>query len=249
MRQARAPQRGRMPWPARSAQTACAVFRGFLPQSFSDYTGHIAAVLFTGGCNFRCRFCYNAPLVLEHDKLPALPAHQALEELRRRAGFIDTVVVSGGEPTLHSWLPDFLRELRGLPLRVGLDTNGSNPQALAVVIEENLADRIAMDLKAPFHKYEAVTGAKGVEQLVARSLRLVVKTEHEIRITLHPSLHSEEDVRAMGSLLAQVGARKVALQSFKPWKVLDPTLERGPSYSRSELERFARWFPGTVIIR
>ena len=228
------------------------VFRGFQPQSFSDFRGKIAAVLFTGGCNFRCRFCYNAPLVLEPEKLESISAAEALELLEPRAGFLDAVVVSGGEPTLYEELPEFLRALRAFSFLIGVDTNGTNPDLLSVLVRERLADRIAMDYKAPREKYEEVTGRGDVGKAVAESLSILARAtevDHEIRLTLHPELHSREDVERMAHELAEAGVRDIALQSFRPWNVLDPSLNDLPGWSGEELREFARFFPGRVVVR
>ena len=227
------------------------VFRGFLPPSFSDYRGRIAAVLFTGGCNFRCRFCYNRDLVLRPETQPPLGADEVLERLAPRRGFLDAVVISGGEPTLEPGLLPFLAELKALGFLVGLDTNGSRPEVLRTVIERRLADRLAMDYKAPLDKYEAVTGAAGMEERVAESVGLVAHAgmDYEIRVTLHPALHSHEDIAVMAAELAECGVRSVALQTFKPWNVLDPRLNAAPGYGAAELRAFAALFPGSAAVR
>ncbi len=227
------------------------VFRGFLPQSFSDYRGAIAAVLFTGGCNFRCRFCYNRDLVLRPETQPPLGAEEVLERLRPREGFLDAVVISGGEPTLEPDLLPFLAELKTLGFLAGLDTNGSRPDVLRAIIERRLADRLAMDYKAPLDKYEAVTAAPGMETRVAESLGLVAHAgmDYEIRLTPHPALHTHEDIAVMAAELADCGVRSVALQTFKPWNVLDPRLAEVPAYGAAELRAFAGLFTGSVAVR
>jgi pyruvate formate lyase activating enzyme len=228
------------------------VFRGFQPQSFSDYQGKIAAVLFTGGCNFRCRFCYNTPLVLHPERQLPLPADRAIELLEPRTSFLDAVVVTGGEPTLEPGLLPFLRRLRGLGFLTGVDTNGTRPAVVSAILGEGLADRLAMDLKAPIEKYGEVTGRADLALAVRESLRLVggdVGTAHEIRLTLHPALHSEEDVRAMARELDEAGVRRVALQVFRPWNVLDTSLQDVPGYGEDELAGFAVHFSGEVTVR
>lgn len=227
------------------------VLRGFLPQSFSDYRGKIAAVLFTGGCNFRCRFCYNRDLVLRPEAQVPLSAAEALERLRPRAGFLDAVVVSGGEPTLEPELPLLLEELKSLGFLVGLDTNGSHPDVLRTIIERRLADRLAMDYKAPLDRYESVTTVPGMAERVYESLGLVAHAgmDYEIRLTLHPLLHSHEDIAVMAAELAECGVRSVALQTFKPWNVLDPRLCEASPYGASELRAFSGLFMGSALVR
>ena len=227
-------------------------FHGFLPQSFSDYRRKIAAVLFIGGCNFRCRFCYNRGLVLRPGELPTVGAGEILAKLKEREGFIDAVVITGGEPTLSAGLIPFLRTLRSQTnLLIGLDTNGTRPDVLAQVITGNLADRLALDLKAPWEKYPAVTGRNDLTEQVKESFRLLSEAEidYEIRLTLHRALHSEQDIYAMARILSDLGLSRIALQTFRPWHVIDPELEKQPAYSPAELQNFARFFPGQVEIR
>jgi pyruvate formate lyase activating enzyme len=228
------------------------VFRGFQPQSFSDYRGKIAAVLFTGGCNLRCRFCYNTPLVLNPEDQPPIVPEEAIEILKPRLGFIQAVVISGGEPTVHDGLLDFLRRLRPLGLLVGLDSNGTNPGMLCRILGEGLVDRLAIDYKAPRAAYETVTGWADTAGAVQETLGVVARAmgiESEVRVTLHPVLHTKDDITTMAQELARAGVGRVAIQSFKPWNVLDRRLLDVPSYSSEELAAFARAFQGEVVVR
>ena len=227
------------------------VFRGFLPQSFSDYRGAIASVLYTGGCNLRCRYCYNRPLVLRPEALPALACDEAYALLAPRVGFIDAVVITGGEPTLHAGLHAFLSDLRRLPLRVGLDTNGSRPDVVAECLDAGLLDRVAVDYKASRARYAEVTGAPSIADEVLRTLACVAHQapEYEVRLTLHPRLHTEDDIKSMAEDLAGAGVRRVALQTFRPWKVLDASLASGPVYAREDMMRLAGLFEGEVVVR
>ncbi|MFH1609873.1 MAG: anaerobic ribonucleoside-triphosphate reductase activating protein [Candidatus Bipolaricaulota bacterium] len=127
--------------------------------SLIDYPDKVAAVVWTIGCNLRCPFCYNAELVLpELARLPRLSEEKVLGRLRERTGFLDGLVVTGGEPTLHPDLPGFLREVKALGFRVKLDTNGTRPDVLARLLREGLLDYVALDVKAPFALYPEFTG-------------------------------------------------------------------------------------------
>lgn len=130
--------------------------------SLLDYPGKVSAVIWTVGCTLRCPFCYNAELVLPEigESLPRLPVEEVLAKLRERAGFLDGVVVTGGEPTLHSALPALLREVKRLSLLVKLDTNGTRPEVLRSLVEEGLVDYVAFDVKAPFGRYGEFTGTE-----------------------------------------------------------------------------------------
>ena len=80
--------------------------------SLVDYPPHISCVVFLSGCNFRCGFCYNKSLVVEDDSLPDIPKEDFLKWLEERIGKNDSVVLTGGEPTLHAELPEFCREIK-----------------------------------------------------------------------------------------------------------------------------------------
>jgi pyruvate formate lyase activating enzyme len=130
------------------------------PLSLLDYPGKVSAVVWTVGCNLRCPFCYNAELVLPElgADLPRLPAREILARLQERAGFLDGVVVTGGEPTLHPDLPAFLDAVKRLGVLTKLDTNGTRPDTLRSLLEAGLVDYVALDVKAPFARYPEFTG-------------------------------------------------------------------------------------------
>ena len=144
-----------------------------------------------------------------------------------------------------------LKRLRELKLLIGLDTNGTNPAMLREIIAEGLVDRIAMDYKAPREKYDTVTRRRDSVCGVGESLRLLGEShiDYEVRITLHPALHSQEDISAMADELTQYGIRHVVLQRFKPWKVLDKRLYELPGYSSEELKGFVRIFTQHATVR
>ena len=111
-----------------------------------DYPGKIASVVFTQGCNFSCPYCHNRELIpVSPGSFPSAPVFSHLEKNRL---LLDGVVITGGEPTLHSGLPDFIKAVRDLGLAVKLDTNGTNPKMLEILIRQDLVDYIAMDVKS-----------------------------------------------------------------------------------------------------
>lgn len=113
---------------------------GFIKQSLIDYPGKIAAVVFTQGCNFRCGYCHNPQLVLPELFLeqPELVPLNIISYLKEHKNWLDGVVVTGGEPTIHKDLPLFLKEIKGLGYSIKLDTNGSNPYMLERIVKEKL---------------------------------------------------------------------------------------------------------------
>jgi pyruvate formate lyase activating enzyme len=209
-------------------QNPCHI-KGFQGTSLIDYPGRIASILFTGGCTFRCRYCYNRSL-LTVTELPDLDVDMILATLKTRRNFIEGVVVTGGEPTLHPGLIDLLCAIRRIGLDVKLDTNGTHPEILEWIIEDNLAEYIAMDYKAPLNKLEDVACIRGAEKRVAASAHLLMARakRYEFRTTVHPLLHTREDLFEIAEELG--GARSWHLQQFHAVDPLDPALRDTAPY-------------------
>ncbi len=194
--------------------------KAVLPASVIEYPEHIADVLYVGVCNFRCPYCYNVDLVMRPEELPDLDSAEVLHELEARRGFVDGVVVSGGEPTLQPELVTFLSEVSALGLAVKLDTNGSRPDVLERCLERQIVDYVAMDIKSSMDKYQAAVGVPVDSERLRRSIRLLLHSEidYEFRTTVVPSLVEASDVQAILGLIA--GARRYYLQSFRPdWTI------------------------------
>lgn len=122
---------------------------GFVKQSFIDWEGMLSAVIFIRGCNMRCGYCHNPSLVLPGlmDRRPDIPENEIFEYLDTRRSWLDGVVVTGGEPTLHIDLPDFIARIKGMGYKVKLDTNGTNPLMLKALVRCGMIDFVAMDIK------------------------------------------------------------------------------------------------------
>ncbi len=196
------------------------IIKGIQKLTLIDYPGKIACTLFTFGCNFRCPFCFNSSLVVD-DSTPAVREEEMMKFLHERSGWLEGVCVSGGEPTLHGDLPEFIERVRGLGYRVKLDTNGTSPKMLEKLLNEDLLDYVAVDVKAPLQKYSEVVRAEVNVEDLRRTLELVIGSgvEHEVRTTVVPTIHSKQDIVAIAR---EVGAAKVYfLQQFRPIKTLD----------------------------
>jgi pyruvate formate lyase activating enzyme len=174
------------------------------------------------------------------DSTPAIPESEIFRFLRARRGFLDGVAISGGEPTLHPDLPKFIRRIRRLGYQVKLDTNGTNPAMLEQLIGDRLVDYIAMDIKAPFEKYEQVVKVRVRIGDVRRSYALIVSSpiDHEMRTTVVPHIHSRADILCMASQIRR--ARRYYLQQFKPIKTIDPRFMHYRPPGRQELEALAK---------
>lgn len=174
---------------------------GLQKLSMVDFPGRLAATVFAGGCNLRCPFCHNAPLVTRLAASPVLPEREILDFLASRRGLLDGVVLSGGEPLAQPDAADFLRAVRALGFAVKLDTNGCYPEALADILERGLADYVAMDVKNRREKYPETVGVPGFDTApVEESVRLLKRSgmAHEFRTTVVREFHTVEDIRAIG---------------------------------------------------
>ena len=172
---------------------------GLQKMTLLDFPGRVACTVFTVGCNFRCPFCHNSSLVVTPE-VPELSQDDFFAFLRKRQGLLDGVAITGGEPLLHADMPEFLEKIRALGYAVKLDTNGAYPDRLAAILEEGLADYVAMDVKNSREKYELTAGVTGVLPAVERSVELLRagETPFEFRTTLVDELHEPEDFESIG---------------------------------------------------
>ncbi len=198
---------------------------GFQKFSLSDFPGCAAAIVFTQGCNFRCPFCHNGDLIpdVPHDGL-LIPEDYVLSFLHSRAGKLDGLVVSGGEPTLQEGLASFLRSVRKIGYRIKLDTNGSRPEVLEHLISEGLVDFVAMDVKAPPLSYDKLCGVSAPIDEITRSIDLLscCGIEHEFRTTHVSSLLSDTDMDGVAGMIPDGSTFK--LQAFNPSRAFDRSL-------------------------
>ena len=182
-----------------------------------DYPGRVACTVFTGGCNFRCPFCHNAPLVLpERLEGDENGAETVLAFLKKRQGILDGVAVTGGEPLLHKDIDVFLRQVKALGYAVKLDTNGSFPERLMALVEEGLVDRVAVDIKNSPALYAKTVGVPGFDLApVERTKNYLLSgaVEYEFRTTVVKGLHTRESLLEAARWIE--GAREYYLQQFK----------------------------------
>lgn len=185
---------------------------GFIKNSLVDWEGKVAAVIFTKGCNFRCGYCHNPSLVLPEliDNAEDIAEETVLDFLAERNNWLDGVVVTGGEPTIHSDLPILLEEIKSLGYSVKLDTNGTNPCMLERIIKNKLADYIAMDIKILPEKnlYGKITGIQITDDIIEKimaSILLLNNTviEVEFRTTFIPGIHDEATIKLINRLLGE----------------------------------------------
>lgn len=185
-----------------------------------DYPGKVACTVFLNGCNFRCPYCHNSEL-LDGNVEPVMTQGELLAFLKKRQGILEGVCVTGGEPTLHPQLFDLLRALKDLGYAVKLDTNGYRPEVLRKVIEQGLADYVAMDIKNGPEQYGPTVGLDTPDlSKIEESIRILLegRVDYEFRTTLVLPLHSEASIAGMRGWLLELGggrkAKRLFLQPF-----------------------------------
>ena len=172
---------------------------GLIKFTLIDFPGRPAAVVFTQGCNFRCRYCHNPELVYPHMFAEPVAKEEIYSFLKRRQGTLEGVVVSGGEPTLHEDLPQFLTDLKAMGYATKLDTNGTRPEMLRQLLDAKLLDYIAMDIKAPLEKYSLITGVDFNPEVLKQSMDLIRQSglEYEFRTTYDKEVLTDADISAI----------------------------------------------------
>ena len=188
---------------------------GLQKLSLLDFPGRVACTVFLGGCDFRCPFCHNFELV-DGTASPVMDAEELLAFLSGRRGLLDAVAVTGGEPCLQPALPELLRAFREMGYAVKLDTNGYHPALLRQVLEEGLADYVAMDIKNSPAKYAQTVGLPALDLApIHESVALLKegRVPYEFRTTVVRELHEEADFHAIAGWIR--GAQRYFLQPFQ----------------------------------
>ena len=181
-----------------------------------DYPGRMACTVFTGGCNFRCPFCHNAPLVLPERLAHDITETEVLEFLKKRRGIPEGVAVTGGEPLMHREIDSFLEKVKNLGFLVKLDTNGSFPEHLESIVHSGLADRVAMDIKNSPEQYASTTGVPGIDiSKIEKSKDFLLSgsVDYEFRTTVVKGLHTAQSLK--NAALWIKGAKEYYLQQYK----------------------------------
>jgi pyruvate formate lyase activating enzyme len=222
-------------------------FSGLQKISLIDYPNKVASVLFTPGCNLRCPFCHNWRIVVD-PKPPFLHEAAALKILESRKKYVDAVVVTGGEPTMHKELPKFLAKLKKRGFMVKLDTNGFYPE----VLEECLpyVDYVALDVKTSLEKYKQLGTKDTVGLMRTVEILKTGKVPYEFRTTVVPEFVTAEDVKCIGEMVK--GAKTHAFQQFVPQETLDKKFEGVKPYAPETITEFAetmKKYAENVILR
>ena len=192
--------------------------------SLIEYPGKISAVVFTQGCNLRCPYCHNPELVKPELFSEPIDENEVFAFLEKRKGKLDGIVITGGEPALQKGLLDFMQQVKDMGFLVKFDTNGTLTESLEDVIERQLADYIAMDIKGPANKYSEIAGTPVNMDSIFKSIRLIMDSgiDYEFRTTWAIEQLSAEDIIECAMMIK--GAKRFALQRFNPSKHLDPAM-------------------------
>ena len=210
---------------------------GFQKTTLVDYPGKVASIIFTGSCNMRCGYCYNADLAC--GRVSGTNPDVVLAQLESRKKYVDAVVITGGEPTIWPDLPAFLERLKKKGFSVKLDTNGLMPERLAYIFQNRLADYVAMDVKAPYRKYAEITGVLMDPEKIRQSIELIKFSgmDYEFRTTVAPGL-TKVDLDEIALQIAP--AQKWFLQPFQPSPaILDPDVLKLPWLTVDQIQSVA----------
>lgn len=222
---------------------------GFTKLTLIDYPEKVACIVFTQGCNFNCGFCHNSGLIkCNMDSL--IKETEIFDYLEKRKNIIDGVVISGGEPTIQKDLINFMKKVKEKGFLIKLDTNGSNPDVLKEIIDNNLVDYIAMDVKNVFEEYNPIVNLKQLNiDNVKESIELIKnsKVNHEFRTTIIKNYHSIDKITRISEYLGK--EQKYYLQNFEDNdNVIDKSLT---SFNNDMLIDFQKMlntkFPNVVV--
>ena len=204
-----------------------------------DYPGKIACTVFTGGCDMRCPYCHNALLVRNPELFPHIPEEEFFEFLDKRKGILQGVCITGGEPTIHKDLREFILKIREKGFKVKLDTNGNHPKVLKSLVDEGIIDYVAMDVKNSPDKYAQTIGVpcfrvETIEESIAYLLEK--KVDFEFRTTVVRELHTENDIEEIAQWIE--GTDKYYLQGFVDSG--DLLCEGYSGYDKDEMENLLK---------
>lgn len=210
---------------------------GFNKTTLLDYPGHLAATIFLGGCNFCCPFCQNKGLVLSPNEEPSIPVDEVLNYLRKRQGILEGVCISGGEPTLEKDLENFIKEVKALGYKIKLDTNGYKPDIIKNLLDKNLLDYVAMDIKSSLDNYPHITGFPSIDiNKIQASVHNIMNSniDYEFRTTIVKEYHTQSDIESIGKWIQDCKA--YYLQNFSDSdSVIHPGLS---SHTKETLDLF-----------
>lgn len=225
--------------------------RGINKFTLLDYPKRIACIVFVGNCNFLCSYCHNPFLVVDPESQPLISEDNFFTFLEKRQNKLDGVVISGGEPTLRKNLVNFAKKIKNIGFLVKIDTNGSKPEIIEELYNNNCLDYVGLDYKSTAENYKSVSGSydRFIYAKVKESISIVLKfnIDHDIRTTVHKSILSCKDLKKMREELDLLCVREWTLQQFNSTEIMDEKLNNQPTYSDLELIEIAKDLPRTSV--
>ena len=214
---------------------------GLQKTSVIDFPDQISTVVFTQGCNFYCPYCHNSQLIpLEIPAGELMPEEYFFDFLKQRKNLLDGVTIPGGEPMLQPDFNTFIFKIKkDYNLKLKLDTNGSNTAELKKLLDAELIDYLAVDIKFSWSNYRQLA-PEGLVSEIKNSVQMIIDSEldYEFRTTVVPGLHDREEI---GKIAHQIkGADKYFIQNFRPVNTLEPELSNSRSFAPSELDKFKK---------
>ncbi len=220
--------------------------KGVQKVSLIDYPGKVSAIVFLNKCNMRCPYCHNPELVFNNDsggEFPDITVEEFMGFLDKKKKWIDGVCITGGEPTLHPGLLEFMKMIKDKGLLVKLDTNGTNPRMIEQAINQKVVDFVAMDIKNSLERYEETANMKVNLDNIQKSIRLIIDAgnksliDYEFRTTILPKLIGEKEIIEIGKMLD--GSKKYVMQQFhKQDSLVDDKFKQEETYLHPELHTF-----------
>lgn len=216
--------------------------KGFIENSLIEWPGNIVSIIFLPHCNLRCPYCHATHLVKEPNELECIPVEAVTKKIAQNRNWLDGVVVTGGELTLHRDVDLLISTFKAMGLRIRIDTNGTNPHLIKDFIERGLIDCVAMDIKAPLReeKYREAAGGPCNVADIEKSIRLIMGSgiEYEFRTTVCPTFLDGGDIVEIARSI--VGSNSFILQRFRPNNCLDDRMLDVIPYSEEEMAGFAK---------
>ena len=192
------------------------IINGFQKLTLLDFPSKVACIVFTPGCNFKCPFCHNAALVTHINPEDKMDPNDILSYLNSRKGLLEGVSITGGEPLMQKGIKDFIRQVKDMGYSVKVDTNGTYPELLMELVNENLVDYVAMDIKNNKENYAKTAGVDSVDlQNIQKSISFLLegRVDYEFRTTVVDGYHTVDTIADIAEWIK--GAKKYYLQNFK----------------------------------
>lgn len=214
---------------------------GFQKSTLLDYPGKVAALIFTYGCNLRCEYCHNPELVITPCKRASIISEEyILKFLKTRKSLLDAVVITGGEPTIQSDLIPFIQKIKDLGYLVKLDTNGTDSKIVKKILDLDIVDYWAMDVKYEKELYKQNLTENIKYKEIEKSIKLLMERgkDYEFRTTYVKGIHTLESAKGIGDLIK--GCKRYYIQNFRPGKTINPSLNHTNSFTEKELEKISK---------